>query len=141
MEMLAVGTMDWIKQRQTPYGIFETWYDPYFVYGSAAVGMILLYNLLPKRWTRRLSVHFVLNAVLCSVMEYITGVWIIHTTGMRYWDYSLKPLNLHGHIWLGNTLAFALVGTAFSYFLYPWVERGMGKFWTRLAKKRQTKKN
>lgn len=29
----------------------------------------------------------------------------------RWWDYSTKPMNLHGRIWIGNLILFGIGGT------------------------------
>ena len=37
----------------------------------------------------------------------------------RWWDYSQKPMNLHGRIWIGNLILFGLGGVAVIHIVNP----------------------
>ncbi len=63
-------------------GVYRGPYLP--VYG---VGCLLLMLLLHKLRRRPLTV-FVLSCILCTALEYFTGVWLLWKWGVRWWDYS-----------------------------------------------------
>ena len=37
----------------------------------------------------------------------------------RWWDYSQKPMNLHGRVWIGNLVLFGLAGVAIIHIVNP----------------------
>ena len=37
----------------------------------------------------------------------------------RWWDYSQKPMNLHGRVWIGNLVLFGLAGVAIIHLVNP----------------------
>ena len=41
----------------------------------------------------------------------------------RWWDYSRKPMNLHGRVWIWNLILFGLGGVAILHLLNPLIER------------------
>ena len=85
-------------------GVYRGPYLP--VYG---VGCLLLMLLLHKLRRRPLTV-FVLSCILCTALEYFTGVWLLWKWGVRWWDYSGHLCSLGGHICLTSAAAFGLGG-------------------------------
>ena len=43
----------------------------------------------------------------------------------RWWDYSQKPMNLHGRVWIGNLLLFGLGGVAIVHIINPLLFRAL----------------
>lgn len=53
---------------------------------------------------------FALAFFLCGVLEYTVSYFLEKRFHARWWDYSQKPMNLHGRVWIGNLLLFGLGG-------------------------------
>lgn len=53
---------------------------------------------------------FGLAFVLCGVLEFMVSFVMEKLFHARWWDYSQKPLNLQGRIWIGNLILFGLGG-------------------------------
>lgn len=94
-------------------GIYKGPYLP--VYG---VGGLLLWFLL-HRLSRKPFWTFVLSAVLCSALEYLTSVFLEWRWGVRWWDYSGYHLDLNGRICLLGAVCFGLGGMLLNCYLMP----------------------
>ena len=80
---------------------------PYLpIYGSGAVIM----SLLLQKFSNKPFILFLFSLIICSVLEYITSFLMEKLFKARWWDYSNKPLNLNGRIWIGNMIAFGICG-------------------------------
>ena len=53
---------------------------------------------------------FLIAFLLCGTLEYLTSYIMEKRFHARWWDYSQKPMNLHGRIWIGNLILFGLGG-------------------------------
>ena len=53
---------------------------------------------------------FAISFLLCGVLEYSASYFMEKRFQARWWDYSQKPMNLQGRIWIGNLLLFGLGG-------------------------------
>jgi uncharacterized membrane protein len=53
---------------------------------------------------------FAVSFVLCGAVEYLTSFVLEKRFHARWWDYSTKPMNLHGRVWIGNLVLFGLGG-------------------------------
>ncbi len=62
---------------------------------------------------------FALSFVICGAVEYLTSLVLEKIFHARWWDYSQKPMNLHGRVWIGNLLLFGLAGIAIIHLLNP----------------------
>lgn len=71
------------------------------IYG---VGGIACWLLL--RGITNLAQQFVAAALVCSVIEYATGVLLEKTCGARFWDYTRFPFNLQGRVCLYGACIF-----------------------------------
>ena len=85
------------------------------IYG---IGGIML-ELLFRRWRDRPIVTFVSSMVVCSLLEYFAGWYLELTWGVKWWDYSEMPLNLHGRICLLGSLLFGLGGMLLVWVISP----------------------
>ena len=94
---------------------------PYLpIYGA---GGLLLWFLLHRMHEKKF-VTFLLSAIICSVVEYVTSVFLEWKWGMRWWDYSNYFLNLNGRICLLGAVCFGLGGMLLNcYFMptYMWI--------------------
>lgn len=64
---------------------------------------------------------FSLSFVICGAVEYLTSFVLEKLFHARWWDYSQKPMNLHGRVWIGNLILFGLAGVAIIHFVDPWL--------------------
>ena len=62
---------------------------------------------------------FVISFLLCGALEYLTSWYMEKRFHARWWDYSRKPMNLHGRIWIGNLILFGLGGVAIIHVVNP----------------------
>ena len=62
---------------------------------------------------------FVICFVLCGVLEYMTSFVMEKRFHARWWDYSKKPMNLHGRVWIGNLVLFGLGGVLIVHVFDP----------------------
>ena len=71
---------------------------------------------------------FALSFVICGVVEYLTSLVLEKIFHARWWDYSQKPMNLQGRVWIGNLLLFGVAGIAIIHVLNPVLYRFLGIF-------------
>ena len=62
---------------------------------------------------------FVICFVLCGTLEYMTSFVMEKRFHARWWDYSKKPMNLHGRVWIGNLVLFGLGGVLIVHVFDP----------------------
>ena len=79
------------------------------IYGSgAALITIAVKGFSPLESS--IGTTFVISFILCGTIEYMTSFVLEKRFHARWWDYSQKPMNLHGRIWIGNLILFGLGG-------------------------------
>jgi len=94
-------------------GVYRGPYLP--IYGVGCVILILLLH----RMRKRPIFVFVLSSLLCSALEYFSGVWLEKKWGIRWWDYSEHIFNIQGHICLTSTIGFGLGGVLLICLVQP----------------------
>lgn len=99
-------------------GLYRGPYLP--IYGA---GGIVLWFLL-QRFYRKPGIVFLFSAGICSVLEYLTSVFLEWKWGMRWWDYSGHFFNLQGRICLLGAVAFGLGGMMLICYLFPLYMKG-----------------
>ena len=62
---------------------------------------------------------FALSLVICGLVEYLTSYVLEKIFHARWWDYSQKPMNLNGRVWIGNLVLFGLAGVAVIHIVNP----------------------
>ncbi len=62
---------------------------------------------------------FALSLVICGAVEYLTSYVLEKIFHARWWDYSQKPMNLNGRVWIGNLVLFGLAGVAIIHIVNP----------------------
>ena len=88
------------------------------IYGSGALLITLaVKNVL--RFESSYGTTFALSFFLCGAVEYLASFFMEKRFHARWWDYSHKPMNLHGRIWIGNLLLFGLGGVAVVKLINP----------------------
>ena len=79
------------------------------IYGSGAVLItVVVKGLAPLESS--VGTTFVISFILCGIVEYMTSFFLEKRFHARWWDYSQKPMNLHGRVWIGNLILFGLGG-------------------------------
>ena len=88
------------------------------IYGSGAV-LITTAMQLVSRWDDGYGTTFAVSFFLCGALEYGAS-WVMEKRfHARWWDYSQKPMNLHGRVWIGNLILFGLGGVLIFKILDP----------------------
>ncbi len=79
------------------------------IYGFGALLITISYDLIPVS-EMSYGTAFAVSFVLCGTIEYLTSLVLEKRFHARWWDYSTKPMNLRGRIWIGNLVLFGLGG-------------------------------
>lgn len=85
------------------------------IYGIGAVMLELLFH----KWRDRPVLIFVSSMLLCTVLEYLAGWYLELTWGVKWWDYSGMPWNLHGRICALSSVLFGLGGMLLVWVVSP----------------------
>ena len=88
------------------------------IYGSGAALITVAVDLLTP-YERGYFATFAISFVLCGTLEYMTSYVMEKRFHARWWDYSQKPMNLHGRIWIGNLVLFGLGGVLIVHVFDP----------------------
>lgn len=85
------------------------------IYGAGGIMLELLFH----KWRDRPIMTFISSMILCTLLEYLAGWYLELTWGVKWWDYSGMPLNLHGRICLVSSLLFGLGGMLLVWVINP----------------------
>ena len=88
------------------------------IYGSGAVLITLVVQWLSPLESA-VGTTFAISFLLCGALEYFTSLVMEKRFYARWWDYSQKPMNLHGRVWIGNLVLFGLGGVAVVHLMNP----------------------
>ena len=106
-------------------------YCPIYGWGVVAV-TVLVGGMIGREGT--VIEIFWAGVVLCGALEYFTSWYMETLFHARWWDYSQKPMNLHGRIWIGNLLLFGAASVVIVCWIDPvffsLVEK-LSPFWLR----------
>lgn len=72
-----------------------------------------------SRFESAIGTTFLISFVLCGAVEYGVSWFMEKRYHARWWDYSQKPMNLNGRVWIGNLVLFGLAGVVIVHFLDP----------------------
>ena len=92
------------------------------IYGSGAALITLVVDKLSP-FESAYGTTFALSFVICGTLEYLTSYCMEKRFHARWWDYSQKPMNLHGRVWIGNLVLFGLGGVAIIHIINPLLYR------------------
>ena len=95
------------------------------IYGSGVVLITVVVGNLSSVESG-LVMTFTLSFVICGFVEYLTSLVLEKIFHARWWDYSTKPMNLHGRVWIGNLILFGLAGVAIMHISNPLIYRVLG---------------
>ena len=88
------------------------------IYGCGAVLITVIVGNLASVESG-VVMTFAMSFVICGAVEYLTSLVLEKIFHARWWDYSQKPMNLHGRVWIGNLILFGLAGIAIIHILNP----------------------
>lgn len=88
------------------------------IYGSGVVIATLLNDILAPLESSY-GTSFIISFVFCGLLEYLTSYFFEKKYHARWWDYSQKPMNLNGRVWIGNLILFGLAGMVITRILNP----------------------
>ena len=88
------------------------------IYGSgAALITVVIKGLAPLEFS--VGTTFIVSFLLCGFLEYMTSYVLEERFHARWWDYSQKPMNLQGRVWIGNLILFGLGGVVIVDLINP----------------------
>ena len=79
------------------------------IYGAGAV-LITVGGKLLSPVDHTWAMSFLIAFVLCGLLEYLTSYILEKYFHARWWDYTERPMNLHGRVWIGNLILFGIGG-------------------------------
>lgn len=85
------------------------------IYGIGGIMLELLFH----RWRDRPLLTFVSSMLICTLLEYAAGWYLELTWGVKWWDYSGMPWNLHGRVCVLSSLMFGLGGMLLIWVISP----------------------
>ena len=88
------------------------------IYGTGVTLITVAVGLLPSEQASYGAI-FLVSFVLCGAVEYGVSWFLEKYCHARWWDYSQKPMNLNGRVWIGNLMLFGLAGVIIGGFLDP----------------------
>lgn len=94
------------------------------LYGTGA--LLVLFVTLPFQ-KYPLAVYFV-GAIAATILEYITGVFMLKLFKVRYWDYSQNKFQFQGQICLKSSIAWGFLSILMVYVVQKPVAKFIG-FW------------
>lgn len=93
------------------------------IYGAGA-GFITLTVSLVAPVEAGIGTTFVISLIVCGLIEYLTSYYMEKRFHARWWDYSQKPMNLHGRVWIGNLILFGIGGVFIVHIANPVLYHG-----------------
>ncbi len=88
------------------------------IYGAGA-GLITLAveGLTPVE--HGVGTTFAISLIVCGFIEYFASYFMEKRFHARWWDYSQKPMNLNGRVWIGNLILFGIGGVVVIHIANP----------------------
>lgn len=112
----AYSFLGWAMEVVLKYFQYGRWINrgflvgPYCpIYGTGAV-IVTVAGALLEPVDASYGTSFLLSFFLCGALEYMTSYVLEKRFYARWWDYSQKPMNLHGRVWIGNLILFGIGG-------------------------------
>lgn len=90
------------------------------IYGSGAVLVTVIVGGF-ARFEKSYGITFVISFFACGLLEYAVSYYMEKMFHARWWDYSQKPMNLDGRIWIGNLILFGIGGTVIVKVIDPFL--------------------
>lgn len=90
------------------------------IYGTGAVLITITVEILTP-YESAYGTTFLISFLLCGLVEYFTSWFMEKRFHARWWDYSTKPMNLNGRVWIGNLILFGIGGVAIIHLINPFL--------------------
>ena len=103
------------------------------IYGTGVVMITVVVGGL-SRYESSVGTTFILSFFICGTVEYLTSYVLEKRFHARWWDYSQKPMNLHGRVWIGNLLLFGAAGVFIMHISNPLIYRVLSHISGRAGK-------
>lgn len=101
-------------------------YGPWLpIYGVGCTFVVLLFSkfkVLKRIQTNPLKTFFCVM-IVCTILEYLTSIYLELVTGEKYWNYTGIFLNVNGRVCLENSMFFGAGGCLCIYFVAPWLQK------------------
>lgn len=104
-----------------------TLYGPWLPIYGAGCTLIMFLSQKIKIIKKNPVIAFICIMILCTIIEYLTSLFIEKTSGVRYWDYTGVFLNINGRVCLECSLFFGIGGTLCTYIVAPYLEIQIAK--------------
>lgn len=92
---------------------------PYLpIYGTGVVLIVVLCDFISK-YDSSVGTVFLASFVICGMWEYAVSFVFEKRFHARWWDYSTKPMNLNGRVWIGNLILFGIGGVIVNEIVNP----------------------
>lgn len=115
MMFMIFSAVGWLMEVSLKYIQFHRFINRGFligpvcpIYGTGAVLVTVVVNFLSK--SDGYFVTFLISFFFCSALEYFVSWYMEKMFHARWWDYSDRPMNLEGRIWIGNCFLFGIGG-------------------------------
>lgn len=94
------------------------------LYGFGALILTIICNLFTN-FNSNYKVLFIglISIVLLSILEYISGLFLLKFFHVRLWDYSMRKFNLNGFICMYFSFIWGISSLMFYYLVYPWINK------------------
>ncbi len=90
------------------------------IYGAGASFITLtVAGLTPVE--KGIGTTFAISLIVCGCIEYLASYFMEKRFHARWWDYSQKPMNLNGRVWIGNLVLFGIGGVAIIHIVNPFL--------------------
>jgi uncharacterized membrane protein len=114
IEMFIFSCAGWLMEVTLKYIQFHRFINrgfligPYCpIYGSGVVAVTVFVGGIVG-YEGSYAETFLAGFVICGALEYFVSWYMEKMFHARWWDYSTKPMNLNGRIWIGNLILFGL---------------------------------
>ncbi|MDO5155746.1 MAG: TM1812 family CRISPR-associated protein [Eubacteriales bacterium] len=95
-------------------------YGPFLpIYGTGAIFILLA--TIPVRSS--LPLVFLFGSLVATLLEFVTGEAMLRMFHVRYWDYSMRFLNVRGHICLKCSVVWGAFSILMIRFLHVPIEK------------------
>lgn len=88
------------------------------IYGAGVVLVTVMVDTIASV-EHSVGTTFLISFIGCGAIEYFVSYYMEKRFHARWWDYSKKPMNLHGRVWIGNLILFGIGGTLVNEVLNP----------------------
>lgn len=96
------------------------------IYGLCIIGAVKLFE---GKFKKNITL-FLSSALLATVMEYFTSLWMEFVFGRRWWNYSNRMFNINGRVCLGAAMMFGISGVLIIRYLHPMLVRYVNENYT-----------